>query len=284
MSYKIDQLFFNNETDFLILRKLLSAVYPDKMEQFSRERIFWQYCGNPAGKVISFNAFHNGELVAHYACLPIYLKIGGKIIKGLLDINTATHPNHRGKGLFVKLAKTTFEYAKLNGYEFVLGVANENSIHGYLKYLNFYFIEKLQVKVGLGANIMPSDISNKYTVFWNKELLEWRLDSTIYSKSKNAIYGKTKFLGIRNILGIKTLMGCFDSKIIRILNTKRSLNICRPINLYIGLGANLNFTYFKVPSFIKRSPFNLIFLDLNGSLPKMNKHNIFFQLIDFDVA
>ena len=57
-------------------------------------------------------------------------------------------------------------------------------------------------------------------------------------------------------------------------------------NIYIGLGVNTNNGfYFNLPKFIKRSPFNLIFRDLtNGELPKLNPDNIFFTLLDYDVA
>ena len=55
--------------------------------------------------------------------------------------------------------------------------------------------------------------------------------------------------------------------------------------LYVGMGAKFKHLYLKVPKFIKRSPFNLIFLDLtDGNLPPIPKDNIFFQLFDFDVA
>lgn len=55
--------------------------------------------------------------------------------------------------------------------------------------------------------------------------------------------------------------------------------------LYVGLGASFKSIYLKVPKFIKRSPFNLIFLDLTqGTLPIVSRDNIFFQLFDFDVA
>ncbi len=57
------------------------------------------------------------------------------------------------------------------------------------------------------------------------------------------------------------------------------------LNLYVGLGDKVCKSFFKLPSFIKRSPFNLIFKDLsNGELPQMTTENIVFHLLDFDVA
>ncbi len=58
----------------------------------------------------------------------------------------------------------------------------------------------------------------------------------------------------------------------------------RPLNLYIGLGADVSKGfYFNIPSFIKRPPFNLVFKDLTGGrIPRINKDDIFLQLIDLD--
>lgn len=284
MEYNIKQLFFDDTKELSDILSIMQLVYPKTAYKFSIEKLKWLYLDNPVGRVVSFNAFYGDLLVAHYACTPIIMTIGGKQVKGLLDINTVTHPDHRGKGLFTRLAKETFEYAKNNGFEYILGVANNNSIHGYMKYFNFTFISKLDVKIGFGTNI-HNNRDKTYSMYWNKELLEWRCKSPIYSIYKNSIVGKTDFLGISNVLGIKTLMGIFDKQILDSLNLKRSSNVLRPINLYIGLGASLEKGYyFNVPSFIKHSPFNLIFLDLTGKLPPIDKNNLFFQLIDFDVA
>ena len=65
----------------------------------------------------------------------------------------------------------------------------------------------------------------------------------------------------------------------------REPSVFRPVNLYIGLGAQLHrANYFDLPKFVKHSPFNLIFKDLKGDIPKITSEDIFFQLIDFDVA
>ena len=58
-----------------------------------------------------------------------------------------------------------------------------------------------------------------------------------------------------------------------------------PCCLYVGIGADLPWSYCRVPSFVKHSPFNLVFCDLtNGNLPKMTADNVFYQLLDFDVV
>ncbi len=285
MEYQIKRLLFDDGIESLQkVVDLQSIVYAGSNHEFSVDGFKHLYVDNPSGRVISFNAFHGNDLVAHYACIPIKMNIADKLVLGLLDIATVTHPDHRGKGLFKTLAQTTFDYAKENSYGFILGVANANSIHGYMKYFNFTLVSKLMVKYGWGTDIKSAS-DKTYSVYWNEELLNWRLSKQEYAINKTSIVGKTNFYKFRNVLGIKTFMGVFPEKLLVRLNLKKSNNFLRPLNLYVGLGADLkNGHYFSIPGFIKHSPFNLIFMDLTGDLPPITKDNIFFQLIDFDVA
>lgn len=281
MDYRINFFDFDNPEQMLSkIVNLQNIVYKDRKKEFKIEQFKFWYLDNPNGKVISFNAFYGEELVAHYACIPIQMKIDNRITNGLLDIATVTHPSHRGKGLFKKLAQTTFNYAKDIGYEFVIGVANANSFPGYMKYFPFEFVSKLDVKWGFGGKIMRIP-EKTFAVHWNKDSIKWRSDKSKYFSYENLLYST-----YNNIPFVKLLMGIFNNNIQNTVNKSTIKRLLRPINLYIGLGIDLSKNnYFNIPKFVKHSPFNLIFLDLtNGNLPKINKDNIFFQLIDFDVA
>lgn len=284
MEYEIKQLAFDDDGKSLSqLVELQNIVYAERNNYFSVDGFRYLYLDNPMGKVISFNAFNDTELVAHYACIPYKMRIGDRIVNGLLDIATVTHPDHRGKGLFKRLAKTTFEYAKNNGFEFILGVANANSFPGYMKHLNFKFISKLDVKIGWGCKIFDN-ISKKNSIHWDRESFSWRLKRAKYSKSKSTIVHNTEYSKLANILGLRMIMGGFKKEFINDFEFKKTRDI-KLFNLYIGLGADLKRGfYFNLPRFVKYPPFNLIFLDLTNNLPEINKDNIFFQLIDFDVA
>lgn len=279
MGYEIRQLFFNDNG--LSLKKvadLQNIVYADQGKKFTPQDLSFWYLENPMGKVISYNVFNDDDLVAHYACIPIKMNIENMVVSGLLDMATVTHPDHRGKGLFIKLAKTTYDQAKKQGFRFVIGVANANSFPGYMKYFNFTFISQLEVKWGWGEIDIPC---KTFSGYWTKESLDWRLGKSIYSYTKEYGYGRYGKYPL-----IKTLMGKFTTELFNSTIVKKSNLFFRPFNLYIGLGADLSQGhYFKFPRFIKHSPFNLIFLDLtDGILPPINKENITYQLIDFDIA
>lgn len=255
--------------------ELLNICFPKSTEIETFDYIRWEYRDNPAGKIVGFNAYLGDVLAAHYVTMPIYMNINGKKTLGVLSLNTATHPEHRGKRLFTILAEKTYEYAAENGYKFVIGVANANSTHGFIKYLGFKLIGPLTFKVGVGKKLYQRT-EYTYTRYWNKEIIEWRLKNPSYKYYKNGD------------MIVSPIKPGFKKLIYHDKDGLVSLNYLhgRPFNLYIGYGADLSKgVYSGVPKFVEHSPFNLIFRDLTeGTLPEVTKENILFELIDFDVA
>lgn len=281
--YSIHREDFSSKEMMKKLVDLQNRVYIGK-KIFSEKTFQHWYIDNPNGKVISFNAFYEDKIVAHYALVPTKMLIDGMIVDGLLSMATVTDPEHQGKGLFKKLARETFDYAAEIGYKFVIGVANANSYPGFIKYFNFQDVGKLEVMLGF-SNKIESLGQKQFSTYWTDDALKWRIRKT-YRKDDFNIYGTVGFGPFKSLPGIKTFMGVFSKQKLEKTNLDRILNLFRPLNLYIGLGSNAKKKgYLYLPKFIKHSPFHLIFLDLtNGKLPKVNKDNIFFQLIDFDVV
>lgn len=256
-------------------QKLLQLVFEKRVTKFSFDYIKWLYVENPVGNVVGFNAYFGKELVAHYVAMPIYMVVNGERTLGLLSLNTATHPEHRGKKLFSVLAEKTYNFAAEKGFKFVIGVANANSTHGFVKNLHFQLIGPLIFKIGVGTKIFPRR-EYSYTRYWDKDIMNWRM------KNPSMTYYKNDSLIVSPIMvGFKKLVCSHGAEL-----TMRPRLHLRPFNLYIGYGADLSKGFYvNTPKFIKHSPFNLIFRDLtNGLLPEINKSNILFELIDFDVA
>lgn len=279
MEYNIVLGNYSTDEKIAQLRELFDAAYgKEKTVKLSAEFLKWQYLDNPNGKVVSFNAWsEDGEMAGHYATIPVKMVLDGKVVLGLLSLNTATHPKHQGKGLFTKLANATYEYAKENGYKFVIGVANANSTHGFLKKLGFYLVAPLEVKVGMGNPFKNVDFTGKNYCNYDAETLKWRLACPAfeYTQKGNAI------LGSRNEPCFKTCVAPVPAGANETgLKKEGSL-----FGLYVGLGIKTSGLYVNLPKFIKRSPFNLIFRDLtDGELPKITTENIVFTLMDYDVA
>ena len=274
MDYRIEQ-FKTDDHSLHEIQQLLQLVFEKNAAKFSYDYLKWQYVENPMGQVVGFNAYKEDVLAAHYETVPVYMNINGEKTLGLLSKDTATHPDHRGKRLFTLLAERTYQYAAENGYKFVIGVANANSTPGFIKHLKFKLIGPLTFKIGIGTNIYPQR-SYTFSRYWDKEIMDWRLKnpSMKYYNNGGLIVSPIK-------LGFKKLVCHNGAGLVSL----PKLHL-RPLNLYIGYGANLDKgLYVNLPKFIEHSPFNLIFRDLTGGkLPEVTKDNILFELIDFDVA
>lgn len=105
----------------------------------------WLYQENPHGTAVGIDAFLDGKLAAHYVTIPRLYRVSGELIPAVLSVNTATHPDHQRRGLFTKLASATYERAEKQGYQFVVGVANAQSIHGFVKKLSFQHLGQINL-------------------------------------------------------------------------------------------------------------------------------------------
>lgn len=96
-------------------------------------------------KNLGFIAYdQNNEPAAFYGVYPYLFEYQGEIILAAQSGNTMTHSHHRGKGLFIILAKMTYELAKENGVEFIFGFPNENSYPGFVRKLSWIHKENMK--------------------------------------------------------------------------------------------------------------------------------------------
>jgi len=169
-----------DDTSLAACSTLLCSVFPNATT-LSKASLQWHYADNPNGRAVGFNAVsEDGELAAHYVCLPILARIDGVTNKGLLSMNTATHPKHQGKGLFVELARRTFDYARDAGYDFVVGAANQNSTHGFVKKLGFQLVTPLDAKIGVGAISSKANVdAPAFERIWDQASIAWRLSNPV---------------------------------------------------------------------------------------------------------
>ena len=274
MEYK--KIDFTTDEELGLLVELQNNVYRERGLVFQKDDFRYWYVDNPCGGVISYNAIDGGKIVAHQSFVPEWMSVEGRVVRCARSMAVVTHPDYQGRGLFSALTNMAVEEAKRQGYEFLYAITNGNSFPRFVKHCGFSSITQLEVKVGLGNNVAENGCKT-YKRYWTPDALKWRLSNKYYYRRGNLIMGKY-------CLGVNTLMGRMDDKLIgqQLLEDRRS---SVGINLYVGLGAKLPCTLLKVPKFIKHSPFHLIFQDLTGGrLPAMTEDNVFYQLIDYDVA
>ena len=71
---------------------------------------------------------------------------GEQVYSTFRAVDTATHPNHQGKGVFKKLTLKALEIAKEQGDHFVFNTPNSKSKPGYLK-MGWKEVNKLKIQL-----------------------------------------------------------------------------------------------------------------------------------------
>jgi GNAT superfamily N-acetyltransferase len=270
MEYKIVSVQKDN---LRIYSDLLTRAFP-QAKKYTEAFLEWQYFQNPNGNVVGFDAFYGRELAAHYVTIPVVYIFNNRDIRGLLSLNTATDSNHQGKGLFTRLAMATYEAGKAEGYEFVIGVANQNSTHGFLKKLGFQLVSQLEVRVYMGKLQYNDPGPNIFRSHWNEAAAEWRLlnPEAVYLKQRSSVFSKTHLPFFKSLL---TNNPAFAK------NELQTLYL-NPLKISIGLNLGTPTMSFNLPEKLKPSPLNLIFKSLSDADIKISDKNCYFELVDFD--
>ena len=102
----------------------------DPNEAFFR----WKHFDNPAGISPMWVATANGRLVGFRTFLRWRFRApDGRVTSAVRAVDTATHPDHQGRGVFSRLTLGALDELREEGVEFVFNTPNEQSRPGYLK-------------------------------------------------------------------------------------------------------------------------------------------------------
>jgi GNAT superfamily N-acetyltransferase len=65
----------------------------------------WRYFRTPWGVTPGMVALDGERAIASYTVWPVWLDVGGRVVRGGQSMDTMTHPDYRGRGVFLRLAK-----------------------------------------------------------------------------------------------------------------------------------------------------------------------------------
>lgn len=116
------------------------ALYETTFKQpLSLARWQWQYQNTPLGKPAIMLAFaETGQLAGHYAVNPLTMQLNHQTVEGALSLDTMVHPDFQGRRLFTSLAEALYQHLEATGNALTYGFPNQNSHHGFVKYLNWH--------------------------------------------------------------------------------------------------------------------------------------------------
>lgn len=276
-----------DETAYTDYVQLFAKCFPGA-NKFSRDYLDWLYRCNPDGQVMGFDARDGDRLAAHYVCIPARAYVGGEEVRVLLSLNTATHPDYQGKGLFTQLAERTYAVGAAQGYDCVYGVANANSTPGFIRKLNFQLVGPLQAKVGVGS--LGIDFANltalQFRRCWSTQALAWRCASPINPLIIRTGRDHTTFLA-RALLG-GTCMATAEiggAALAAAMPMGRTGGFTSPLRLFIGrvpAAAQRLALYADIPQQLRPSPLNLIYRSFSGRVNTIDLDAVFLHFLDFD--
>lgn len=209
MNYLINKNDCSNLDELITLSK----SYYSTGDIIDKSYLNWQYLYNPAGAPFLFTSKEKstGNLAGQYLVIPLEYQVMGKTVSGSLSLNTLTHPDHQGKGLFTKMANATYVDCAENDNYFTIGFPNPLSYPGFVRKLDFshlgdipllikplkplniflsYFKKEKQKHGGEitfnqvipNSEIKEFDFNNdkdqiKYNSFWNKIKVNYPISS-----------------------------------------------------------------------------------------------------------
>lgn len=131
---------------------------------------------NPFGKSLVLVAEENSEIIGVRAFMRWQWQFGEEVFNAFRAVDTATLPEHQGKGVFKKLTLKALEIGKEKMDHFVFNTPNNQSKPGYLK-MGWEEIDKLKIQLR-PLNIAQFKIKElKYETFGNGESIAGLLNS-----------------------------------------------------------------------------------------------------------
>jgi GNAT superfamily N-acetyltransferase len=263
---------------------LFAACFP-MTDKFTADYLRWLYVDNPDGRAVGFDAWDGERLAAHYVCIPARAWVEGHEVPVLLSLNTATHPDYQGKGLFTRLAAMTFEAGAAQGYDGVYGVANANSTPGFVRKLGFQLVRPLEARVGLGALRHRPRAPSSHLSFersWSPAALRWRCANPHNPVFMRNSGGKLRFHAAA--AGHK-LPAYAELETAGAALPAQEGPMLSPLRLFIGLAPDASSSYWNyasIPMRLRPSPLNLIYRSFAPRVTALDPARIAFSFLDFD--
>ena len=125
-----------------VLKASLGEVSSKKTEAV------WKYkhLDNPFGKSLVLIAVKGDLIIGVRAFMKWKWQLGNEDLFAYRAVDTATHPDYQGKGIFKKLTLEAVEIARRQENSFIFNTPNSQSLPGYLK-MGWKEVDKLKVRI-----------------------------------------------------------------------------------------------------------------------------------------
>lgn len=263
--------------------ELMGLGFP-AAHKFSRRFLQWQYYDNPAGAPLGCNIDDGERLVGHLMGIPQTVRLHGQPAVVTLIMNVATHPDYRGRGLFLELVRRVAAMSATRGHVGVVGVANQQTIRAYETRLGFQnvagldaHVELMPQRIDMARALAMADFAHG----WTDETLAWRLANPA---NPLRIAGETADSLI--VEGASTLpLVRARGAIPRAGLSVRGPGIAAGPGVVLGLnpkGSARRRLAMAVPERLRPSPLRMIWLNHTKPGDRLDPDRILFSFLDFD--
>lgn len=194
------------EVDIPEIVEVLKSSLGEQDLPLSKEIWNYKHNSNPFGRSLVLVAEENGKIAGVRAFMCWKWQYLDKSYSTYRAVDTATHPDFQGQGIFKRLTLQAIDLAKHQGYQFIFNTPNEQSKPGYLKmgwttvnklkvalkpaYNSFWKFYKIDISYSVSNNLKEKDLQFLCKL-WNSkmetheqlftpksvEYLQWRYQS-----------------------------------------------------------------------------------------------------------
>lgn len=122
------------------MRELFAAAFGRDMPVAELE---WRYLEDPQDDVLVAVEPDGERWAASYSASPCAMSWHGRQLTTALSLNTMTHPDHAGRGLFTALAGELYDAMAARGYAVIWGFPNIRSHRGFVTRLGWSDVYEL---------------------------------------------------------------------------------------------------------------------------------------------
>lgn len=127
------RLLEDGDTDE-VLELMRLSLGESRLLERTAELFRWKHVDNPFGRSLGLVAEDGGQIVGLRTFMRWDLVTpDGETLRCARAVDTATHPDHQGKGIFRRLTEEAVEVAREDGIAMIFNTPNEKSKPGYLK-------------------------------------------------------------------------------------------------------------------------------------------------------
>ena len=93
----------------------------------------WKHERNAFGPSLQVVAVDGARIVGFRALMRWQFRRDGRLVDAVRAVDTATHPDYQGLGIFTRLTRHAIELLRAEGVGFIFNTPNSQSLPGYLK-------------------------------------------------------------------------------------------------------------------------------------------------------